>query len=174
MEYGNFMDIISVHYKDIRKLFVSRASNKGLTFSDDAFNDAFIKCSKQFGNDCITYDDAIKYFWVAFSNTVKGERASMSKVVLCDKFDDSIDEDDCDEFAKYFYDTTMAAIVEAYGRDDMMIYSLYKYNGWSKKDLIDAGYNCNNFEIRINKIHKFVKDYTKQRINNKHNKYKKS
>ena len=60
------MDIISAHYKDIKKLFVSRISNHGLKFNEDSFNDAFIKCAQHFGNDIIAYDDAIKYFYVAF------------------------------------------------------------------------------------------------------------
>lgn len=165
MKKGQFMDIISVHYKDIRKLFVARSSNKGFQFSDDAFNDAFINCAQHFGNKTIDYDEAIKYFWIAYLNTVKGDISKNLRYVMCNEFEEElISDDDIDEqFAKYFYDTTMAAITEAFSEDDMMIYSLYKYNGWSENDLKAAGYDCKNLDIRIKNIHRFVKKYTKMK-----------
>lgn len=165
MERGNFMDIISVHYKDIRKLFTNRCISRKINFSDDTFNESFIKCAQHFNNTTISYDDAVKYFWIVYLNTAKGDASKNSKVVLCEEFDDDDimpdDDEDDDKFAKYFYDTVMNAITEAFSENDMMIYSLYKYNGWTKNDLITAGYDCKNFEIRIKNIHRFVKNYTK-------------
>lgn len=161
MESGNFMDIISVHYKDIRKLFVTRSHNHRINFSDDTFNDAFISCAQHFGNRTIEYEYAVKYFWVAYRNAITGEISKNAKIVLQDEFEDIIDDNTDNEFAKYVYDTVMDAIAAAFGEDDMYIYSLYKYNGWTKDDLIAEGYDCKNFETRIKNIHRFVKEYIK-------------
>ena len=98
------MDIISVHYKDIRKLFVSRSSNQGYQFSDDAFNDAFINCSLHFGNKTIDYDVAVKYFWIAYRNAIYCERSKTEKTILQDEFEDIVDETHDSGFAEYIYE----------------------------------------------------------------------
>lgn len=166
MKQGNFMDIISIHYKEIKMLFKTRLRSNNNAFDEDCFNDAFIKCAQKFKNDVITYDVAVKYFWIAYVNTYKGSQSKAAR-----KFVESIDESgfDCidDEdpsCAKYVYDIVMSAIEETFNTDDMMIYSLYKYHNWSEQDLIDAGYDCTNIKIRINTIHKFVKAYCKKHI----------
>lgn len=163
MNTGTFMDIIGIHYDDIKRLYISRDINRGRKFNEDAFNDAFIKCAKQFGNNVITKDDVIKYFWVAYVNTSKGSIKYDSIIELKEEYDEIIDDDE-DSFAQTVYKNIMKAITYVYSEDDMYIYSLYKYHGWSKKDLIEAGYNCDNFEEKIKDIHKFVKKYGKENI----------
>jgi hypothetical protein len=164
MKKGMFMDIVSVHYKDIKNLFRSRMHNKGVKFDEDSFNDAFIKCSQHFGNEVIDYDIAVKYFWVAYVNTCKTNIAKEHNS-LKDEFDcsmhDSIDEDE-PTYAKNIYNIIMAAITEAFSEEDMMIYSLYKYHNWTEQELVDAGHDCKNLNIRIQTIHKFVKAYAKK------------
>jgi hypothetical protein len=58
----------------------------------------------------------------------------------------------------------MDSVSEQFGENDMMVYSLHKYHGWSKEDLISDGYDCSDFEERIRTIHRFVKTYGKKRI----------
>ena len=60
----------------------------------------------------------------------------------------------------------MNAITIKYGKEDMMIYNLYKYHDWTENDLIAAGYDCDNLTKRIAAIHRFVKNYSKK-ISNK-------
>lgn len=166
MNNGTYMDIVGVHYKDIKTLFKSRLHNNEQQFDEDSFNDAFIKCANRFGNAIITYDNAVRYFWVAYVNTVKGTRSkALSRLMesLDDEELDCIDDDD-PTFAKHIYNIIMAAITEAFSEEDMMIYSLYKYHNWTEKDLTDAGYDCKNLEIRIKTIHKFVKAYSKKNM----------
>lgn len=64
MKTGTYMDLVSVHYDDFKKTFASRDNNRGRRFDEDSFNDAFIKCANRFGNNVITYDDALRYFWI--------------------------------------------------------------------------------------------------------------
>ena len=157
------MDIVGIHYDDIRKTYCLRDNNNGRKFDEDSFNDAFIKCSICFGNKQITYDDVIKYFWIAYSNTRKGANYKYkSHIELQENYPEDIIDDDQDSFAEKFYNVSMDAIKKSFGEDDMMIYSLYKYHDWTKKDLIEAGYDCNNLEIRIKNIHKFLKEYVKK------------
>lgn len=166
MKRGMFMDIVSVHYKDIKNLFKSRSINKGEHFDEDSFNDAFIKCAQRFGYEQIDYDTAIKYFWVAYVNTVKMNSVKMHNDIK-DELDmtmhDCIDDDEPTK-AQYVYDTVMNAITEAFSEEDMMIYSLYKYHNWTEKELTDADYDCKNLDIRIKNIHRFVKEYCKKHI----------
>lgn len=166
MNTGTFMDLISIHYKDIKNLFKSRSYNRNIDFDEDSFNDAFIKCAQRFGNEIINYDVSVKYFWIAYVNTYKNNKSNMHSDIQ-DEFDcslhDTIDDDD-PSYAAYIYNIIMAAIKVAFSEDDMMIYSLYKYHNWSKQDLIDAGYDCKNLEIRIKTIHKFVKAYSKKHV----------
>lgn len=154
-----FMDIISAHYKEIKTLFKTRSND----FDEDSFNDAFIKCAQRFANEIIDYDVAIKYFWIAYVNT---HRANIFKDhndikdSLDDDLHDRIDEDET-SYAQRIYDIVMDAIAVAFSEDDMMIYSLYKYHGWTEKELIDAGFDCKNLKVRISTIHRFVKAYSK-------------
>ena len=151
MKTGTFMDIIDAHYKDIVSLFKSRLYKIEKTFDEDVFNDSFIKCAQRFGNNTITYDDAVKYFWIAYINTVKGVETKrlnhpFESIDIMDY--DCIDENE-HSYAQYIYNIVMSAITEAFNEDDMMIYSLYKYHGWTEKELADAGYDCKNIDIRI-------------------------
>ena len=162
MKTGTFMDFVGIHYDDIKKTYASR-NNNGIKFNEDAFNEAFIKCSTKFGNSIITYDDVLKYFWVAYINTCKNEIAHNSKLQFCDEYSEI--EDDCQQENCYenLYNDIMNKIQEEFSEESMLIYSLYKYHEWSKEDLIDSGYDCSNFEEKIKNIHRFVKEYCKKR-----------
>lgn len=160
MKSGTFMDVVGVHYDDIKRLYISRDVNRGKKFDEDSFNEAFIKCAKRFGNDLIFYDDVIKYFWIAYINTCKKDHSYKNSMEFCEEYPEL--EEDGENFSRQLYNTVMNAVENAFSEDDMMIYSLYKYHGWSKQDLISAGYNCNNLEIRIKTIHKFVKEFCKK------------
>lgn len=165
MERGNFMGIVGAHYKDIRNLFISRAKKMDRSFSDDSFNTAFIKCSEQFGDKEVGYDDVIRYFWVSYLNTELNEDKRKGRFELCDEFDDMIDDDS--SYATQVYDIVMDAITLAFGEDDMMVYSLYMYHRWSKEDLEREGYDCTNLDVRIKTIHRFVKTYCRKKFHAK-------
>ena len=166
MDKGTFMDIIGVHYKELKVLCKSRLYNIDIPFDEDLFNDTFIKCAQRFGNTEITYETCIKYFWTAYLNTIKSEKNNhkhIDTVSLDEDLHDCIDEDD-NQYAINVYNIVMDAISERFGEEDMMIYSLYKYHGWSKEDLTFEGYDCDDFDNRIKTIHKFVKTYCKKHI----------
>lgn len=166
MNRGTFMDIVGLRYDDIKRTYSLRDKNNNRKFDEDSFNDAFIKCAKHFGNELIQYEDVIKYFWIAYVNTRKGnDYKYKSNIELYEEYPDNIIDDDSDSLAERFYKITMDAITEAFGEEDMIVYSLYKYHGWKEKDLIEAGYNCNNLQLRIKNIHRFVKEYTKKHNN---------
>lgn len=157
------MDLISVHYDEIRSLFRSRTYNMGMSFNEDLFGDAFIKCYQKFGDEHIDYDTAIKYFWVTYMNTVKSTFIIGSKyeIVSIDDIEDiAIDEayqhrlDMCNE--------VLDAIESEYGTHDMMLYNLYKYYEWSESDLESAGYDCKGLKNKVKDIHKFAKTYVKK------------
>ena len=165
MDKGTFMDIVGVHYKDIKQLFISRDLKKGLYFNEDSFNTAFIKCVEQYGNDIIEYDDVIKYFYVAYKHTRDSELLHNKKFELCEEFeDDDIIEENYDSYAEEIYEIVMNAVKMTFGDEDMMIYSLYKYHNWSKEDLENEGYDCFDFDKRIDTIHRFVIKYCKKNI----------
>ena len=157
------MDIVGIHYDDIRKTYSTRDNSNNRKFDEDAFNEAFIKCAKHFGNSEINYEDVIKYFWIAYVNTRKGNDYKFkSTVELCEEYPEDIIDEYESSFEEKFYNNIMTAITKSFGEEDMLIYSLYKYHGWKEQDLIDAGYNCKNLNIRIKNIHKFVKEYAKK------------
>ena len=159
------MDLIAAHYKEIKTLYKSRLYNTDKLFDEDSFNDAFIKCVQRFNNDIIDYECAIKYFWIAYINTVKANTAK-SCIDIKDHFDaelhDCIDNEDPSQ-AEYIYNIVMDAITTVYGENDMLIYSLYKYHDWTQSELINAGYDCTDFDTKIKTIHKFVKTYCKNK-----------
>ena len=133
MKTGTFMDIVSTNYDDIRRIYCSRDNNAGRKFSEDAFNEAFIKCASKFGNSIITYDDVIKYFWIAYLNTNKKDMINNSKLDYIEEYPEILDDDE--DYAHYIYNDIMEAIEEEFSENDMMIYSLYKYYGWAREDL---------------------------------------
>lgn len=154
------MDIVGTNYDDIRRIYCSRDNNAGRKFSEDAFNEAFVKCASKFGNSIITYDDVIKYFWIAYLNTHKKDMINNSKLDYIEEYPEI--EEDNESFSKQLYNMVMNAIENAFSEEDMLIYSLHKYHGWSKQDIASSGYDCKNFEIRIKNIHKFAKEYCKK------------
>lgn len=164
MDAGTFMDLISVNYNKIRSLFRSRLRNMDMKFDEDSFNDAFIKCAQKFGNERITYEYTIKYFWAAYLNTIKANISKEHKidvVAIDTELHDKTDEDE-DEFAESLYNTVMDSIAKEFGDDAMMIYSLYRLHDWTKKEIIDYGYDCEDFDDCIIEIDNFIK------INYKH------
>lgn len=165
MKTGTFMDIVGVYYDDIKKIYNSRDNNNKRKFNEDAFNEAFIKCAAKFGNSIITYDDVIKYFWIAYVNTCKNNYTYENAMCFCEEYPEI--EEESENFSTQFYNIIMNAIENAFSEEDAALYSLYKYHGWSKQDLISAGYNCKNIEIRIKTIHKFVKEFSKKNFKEK-------
>jgi hypothetical protein len=163
MERGTFMDIVSIHYKDIKNTFICRSVKSKGVFDEDSFNDAFIKCAEHFGESVINFDDAIKYFWVSYVNTKISNYKNSSKYSQYEELSEDIIDDTDEGGTKYFYDRVMDAISEVFGENDMMVYSLYMYHNWSKEELEQDGYICNNLDAKIKLIHKFVKQYTKKK-----------
>jgi hypothetical protein len=162
MERGNFMGIVGAHYKDIRNLFICRVKKLGRPFSDDSFNTAFIKCAERFGDKEVGYDDVVRYFYVSYLNTELKNDKMKERFELCDEFDDILDDDQ--SFATTLYDKVMDAVKDTFNENDMMVYSLYKYHGWTKEDLENDGYDCANLDIRVNTIHRFVKTYCRKKF----------
>lgn len=159
METGTFMDIVSAHYKDIRRSFTKRSIDNIL--DEDSFNDAFIKCAIRFGNENIDYDVAVKYFFTAYKNT---HISNLYKEHMYDELDDEFDIE-CNDENSNLYDDIMDAIAKEYSENDMNIYRLYKCHKWKLPDLIEAGYDCTDFENKIKMISKFVKKYGKTHLN---------
>lgn len=160
MKTGTFMDLVSVHYNDLKKTFAVRDNNRSRRFDEDSFNEAFVKCAVKFGNDVISYDDVMRYYWIVYSNTVKSIKHD-NHIDIEEMPYDIADEEDPSK-ADYIYNIVMKAITDAFSEDDMMIYSLYKYHGWTIDELTDVGYDCKNLDVRIKTIHKFVKAYCKK------------
>ena len=165
------MDVVADNYTKIKSLFNSRLYNMSINFDEDLFNDAFIKCATKFGDEQITYEVTVKYFWIAYLNTIKTELTKIenSNVELLEEdihdcIDDTYNELYDDNYAKNVYNTVMDAVTLKYGEEEMFVYSLYKYNNWSEQDLVDAGYDCTNLNTRIKKVHRFVKEYCKKHI----------
>lgn len=162
MEKGTFMGIVGAHYKDIRNLFISRVKKLGRTFSDDTFNTVFIKCTERFGDKEVGYDDVVKYFYVSYLNTELKNDKTKGRFELCDEFDDIPDEDK--SAATALYDKVMDTVKDEFNENDMMVYSLYKYHGWTKEDLENDGYDCTNLDTRVKTIHRFVKKHFRKKI----------
>lgn len=163
MKLGSFMDIVSVHYKDIVSLFKSR--HNIIEFDEDLFGDAFVKCAEKFGNNIIDYDTVIKYFWVVYVNTTKSNFINKAKhqITSIDDIDDIDDIDvvgDIYEEDMVIYDVIMDSIAKEFGENDMQMYRLYKYHNWNEDELKTIGINLNKNTIK--EIHKFVKSYSKQ------------
>lgn len=175
MNRGTFMELVGFHYNNIKKLFISRMNNEDKKFDEDAFSSSFIKCNEKFGKTEITYDDAIKYFWIAFKNTSKTNDVNESKYEFHDDYEyydflDSffINKENDDADLEYFYNTVMDAIAETFDENDMYVYNLHICYGWTKEEIESAGYNCRNFKDKIKAIHEFVKEYCKSKHINKH------
>lgn len=144
------MDIVGAHYDDIKSLYISRDKNKDRKFNEDAFNDAFIKCSIKFANQLITYDDVIKYFWIAYVNTSKSLKPNNLiefDINFHDKLDNKYNEN-VDILAKeilYF-------VEHKFGKKLRNAYELYVCYNWKITDLIEQNLADKNFPSDLKKI----------------------
>lgn len=163
MKSGTFMDIVGFYYDDIKHIFTLRDQNAKRKFNEDAFNESFIRCAKKFENNTVEYDTVIKYFWIAYVNTCKGDYKYESTIELCENYSEEYSEED-DSFSKKFYDYAMNVIENEFGENDMLIYSLYKCHGWTKNELIESGYDCSDFEMKIKNINRFIKNHCKKKF----------
>ena len=59
----------------------------------------------------------------------------------------------CEAAPNVYSNQTMDIIEKEYGEEYMMIYSLYKYYGWTEEDLQNEGYDCTNLKDKIKEIH---------------------
>lgn len=171
METGTFANIVAARYKDITSLFRTRVYNMNMIFNEDLFHDTFIKCANKFNTESITYEIAIKYFWIAYVNTVKSELIEEEKThtelldeELHDCIDNTYNELYDEDYSKDIYNKVMKAVSNKYGETEMIIYSLYKYHNWTEADLKIEGYDCKDLKNRVKAIHRFVKTYSKKHI----------
>ena len=169
MDTGTFMDIVASRYKDIKSLFKTRLYNMGLQFDEDLFNDTFIKCVNKFGNDEITYDVTVKYYWTAYLNTIRSElnKEEYTEPLdeeLHDCLDDTFNEYIDESLAHDIYNKVLKAVEDKYGVNEANVYFMYKYHNWKECDLHIAGYDCTNLKDRIKTIHRFIKAYCKKHI----------
>ena len=163
MKTGKFMDLISIHYKDIRCCFNSRLLKIGKSFNDDAFNDAFIKCAVRFGEKEITYDDAVKYFWVAFLNTTRNEDITNSKFDHETEIQDEIDEEYDTQIDEKF-DKVCSIIESEFGKDNLLAFKMVICDGWDIDELIDNQYVDYSFKSLFKKMKQFAKKHIPQNI----------
>ena len=163
MKTGTFMDIVSVNYDTIKSLFKSRLHNTNIPFNEDTLNDAFIKCAQRFGNTILDYNTVIKYYWVAYINTIKSSKPKLDCISFDSDIHDCIDNTD-DGCTVNIYNMVIDLITDKFGEHDMMMYMLYKFHNWSKDDLVESGYDITYIDTRIKEIHKFVKTYCKKHI----------
>lgn len=167
MKTGTFMDIVGINYDTIKSLFKSRLHNMNIPFNEDALNDAFIKCAQRFGNTMLDYNTVIKYYWVAYINTIKSNKPKLDCISIDSDIHDCIDNTmySTDELhAINIYNIVTDLITDKFGEHDMMIYMLYKFHNWPKDDLVESGYDITYIDTRIKEIHKFVKTYCKKYI----------
>jgi hypothetical protein len=162
MKTGTFMDIVGAKYDTIKSLFKTRLHNIGMQFDEDSLNDAFIKCAQRFGNTTTDYNTVIKYYWIAYINTIKSNKSKLNCVSFEVDAHDCIDENESN--ATNIYNIVIDLITDKFGEHDMMMYVLYKFHNWSKDDLVESGYDITYIDTRIKEIHKFVKTYCKKHI----------
>jgi hypothetical protein len=102
MKTGTFMDIVGIHYDDIKRTYCLRDNANNRKFSEDHFNDAFIKCAKHFGNNVIDYNDVIKYYWTVYVNSRKGDKYE-SLIELQETYSEDIENEEEEYYSQYVY-----------------------------------------------------------------------
>lgn len=150
------MDLVAVHYKDIKNCFQSRLAKIGKTFNDDAFNDAFIKCSIRFGEKEISYDDVLKYFWVAFLNTMRTEEHHNGKFDHDAEIQDEIDEE-YDTNIDDLFAVICESLEERFGKENLLAFKMVVCDNWDIDELIENQYVERDFKTTFKKMKQFAK-----------------
>jgi hypothetical protein len=163
MKTGTFMDIVGINYDTIKSLFKSRLHNMNIPFNEDALNDAFIKCAVRFGEKEISYDDAVKYFWVAFLNTSRNEDVANSKFDHETEIQDEIDEEYDTQIDEKF-DKVCSIIESEFGKDNLLAFKMVICDGWDIDELIDNQYVDCSFKSLFKKMKQFAKKHIPQNI----------
>lgn len=148
------MDIVAIHYDDIKRIYTLRDNNKKQKFDEDSFNEAFIKCASKFGNNIITYDDAIKYFWIAYSNTYKSSKTNKFIEFDIDAHDyiDNTYNENIDTLVSDIFNN----IEKKFGKNNRDAYELYICQNWKINDIINKGIVDKDFPNTLKRIKRFI------------------
>lgn len=157
----NFEDIVIENFVEIQRNFKSGLINKGYSYDEDLFNDAFISCRNALSDKELTKKEVIKYFWTAYVNKYK---TKMSKNKNHLSFEDMIDEiDDINEeyndVPDKIYDIIIKAIQDKFGLKKAFIWELYVCRGKSAKEIRNMGFDVDNFVYLTRQIKRYIHNH---------------
>ena len=70
MYTGTFSEIVGKDYDTIKNIFINKSNNRSLLWCEDTFHDVIIKCIEKFEDKIISNEEAIKYSWTAYINSI--------------------------------------------------------------------------------------------------------
>lgn len=160
MYTGTFSEIVGKDYDTIKNIFINRSNNKSLLWCEDTFHDVIIKCIERFEDKIISNEEAIKYSWTAYVNTLLNY---MEKSNLEIEFDEELDEEYNIEDSCYnididdMYNTILLDVKQTFGssgvntiinylnnekiQDKKLVKKIYKYLRTKYKDKIKFIFN---------------------------------
>ena len=155
MYTGTFSEIVGKDYDTIKNIFINRSNNRSLLWCEDTFHDVIIKCIERFEDKIVSNEEAIKYSWTAYVNTLLNY---MEKSNLEIEFNEELDEEYNIEDTEYnndidnIYNIILADIKENFGNTGVTIINDY-LNGKTIKD-----------KVKVRKICKYLKTKYKDKI----------
>lgn len=154
----SFEDIVIENFDEIQRNFKSGLINKGYSYNEDLFNDAFISCRNALSDKELTKKEVIKYFWTAYVNKYK---TKMSKNKNHLSFEDVIEEiniqdDIYDDTSDKIYDIILNEIRDKFGLKKAFIWEMYVCQGKSAKEIRHMGFDVDNFVYLTRQIKRYL------------------
>lgn len=148
-----FKNIMSANLEEVKCDFIHRLKKIGYVFDEDVFVEVGIRCAHALKDKLMTKPECIKYFWVAYINTIK----SLLKIksIRFQQLQNFPTEPKYDENIDILCDIICKSVLERYGEEEYYIWRERVYEGKTYKELQEK-YSDINILGLCRKIKKFI------------------
>jgi hypothetical protein len=161
---SGFNDVIAENFNKIKSDFEKKSYTQFEDFDEDLFMDTYLRCADALKGKEMTKNEYIKYYWAAYANRFKTDRADAMKFV---RLDDPNREQAISLYSHYNInvDITCEEII----KNVKLKFGDYYANAWllhvsedkTYKELESLGYNF-KFNDVFKKITKWVRSEFKR------------
>ena len=160
MKLNILENTVSLYYDTIKTNFKIACGKNNIKFDDDLFNDTYLKCFYALDNKDISEENAIRYFWVAYSNNEKKKYRTSKYTPKINELDEKIVYDadiENNEDRYIIFDILVNSVTKKFGEEITNAWLLHFTDNKTYDELKNMGYKTLNFHNVFRRINAYIK-----------------